>query len=61
MKLTYRDGAGLARRKLKINRGDGSFLLIAYLAVIADPFFWSWSGLMSAIILYWYLPAEVRS
>jgi hypothetical protein len=33
MKLTYSDG--LATRKLKINRGDGSFLLIGSLAAIA--------------------------
>jgi|SRR5215472_6088177 len=43
----------ITSRKLKTNWGTGLFLLIAHLAAIAAPFFWSWSGLISAIILYW--------
>ena len=38
---------------MKIKWGNGSFLLIAHLAAIASLFFWSWSGLISAIVLYW--------
>ena len=53
MKSTYSHGAVSARRKLKTNWGNGSFLLLAHLAAIAAPFFWSWSGLISAIVLYW--------
>lgn len=42
-----------ARGRLKINWGNGSFLIIAHAAAFAAPFFWSWRALISAIILYW--------
>jgi fatty-acid desaturase len=52
MKLTNSiEAAG--GRKRKVNWGTGVFLVIAHLAAIAALFFWSWSGLVSAIILYW--------
>ena len=53
MNFSNRVEAVPARQKLKINWGNGSFLLMAHLAAIAALFFWSWSGLISAIVLYW--------
>jgi stearoyl-CoA desaturase (delta-9 desaturase) len=53
MKLTNSVEAAAATRKGKFNWGTAVFLLIAHLAAIAAPFFWSWSGLISGIILYW--------
>ena len=53
MKSTTSIGAVRPRRKSKTNWGTGVFLLIAHLAALAAPFFWSWKGLISAIILYW--------
>ena len=53
MKLSIRDKARPARQKLTTNWGTGLFLLIAHVAAISAPFFWSWSGLISAIVLYW--------
>src|SRR6266536_243450 len=35
------------------NWGTTTFLIVAHLAAIAALFFWSWQGLVSAIILYW--------
>ena len=52
MKLTQ-PGESAAPRRLKMNWGTGVFLLIAHLAALAAPFFFSWSGLIIAIILYW--------
>lgn len=43
-----------ARQQLKkIKWGNGAFLLIAHVAALAAPFFWSWRGLITAVILYW--------
>jgi len=52
MNLTQ-PGESAAPRRLKMNWGTGVFLLIAHLAALAAPFFFSWSGLIIAIILYW--------
>jgi fatty-acid desaturase len=53
MRVSINGEALSARRERKRNWGTGVFLLIAHLAAIAALFFWSWSGLVSAIILYW--------
>jgi fatty-acid desaturase len=53
MKSANSDGPVPARQTYKTNWGTAVFLLIAHLAAIAALFFWSWSGLISAIILYW--------
>ncbi|HYX28695.1 MAG TPA: fatty acid desaturase [Pyrinomonadaceae bacterium] len=37
----------------KTKWGNLIFLAVAHVAAIAAPFFWSWSGLVSAIIFYW--------
>src|SRR5580765_6890662 len=52
MKSTNVEGAA-ATPKGNINWGTGVFLVIAHLAAIASLFFFSWSGLICAIILYW--------
>src|SRR2546430_17054745 len=39
--------------KKSLNWGTAIFLIIAHLATIAALFFWSWEGLVSALILYW--------
>jgi len=52
MNLTQ-PGESAAPRRLKMNWGTGVFLLIAHLAALAALFFFSWSGLIIAIILYW--------
>jgi stearoyl-CoA desaturase (delta-9 desaturase) len=53
MKSANSDGPVPARQTYKTNWGTAVFLLIAHIAAIAALFFWSWSGLISAIILYW--------
>jgi fatty-acid desaturase len=53
MKLSNHDEAGPKRRTQKTNWGTGVFLVIAHLAAIAAFFFFSWPGLITAIILYW--------
>ena len=43
-----------AGRKLgKVNWGTAAFLLIAHVAALAAPFFWSWRALITAVFLYW--------
>ncbi|HSE30038.1 MAG TPA: fatty acid desaturase [Pyrinomonadaceae bacterium] len=42
-----------APQRQSVNWGQGSFLAISHLAAIAALFFWSWSGMISAVILYW--------
>ena len=39
--------------KKGFNWGTAIFLIVAHLAAIAALFFWSWQGLVAAIILYW--------
>jgi stearoyl-CoA desaturase (delta-9 desaturase) len=53
MKLSNSDGVAPKGRTRKTNWGTGVFLLIAHLVAIAALFFFSWSGLITAIILYW--------
>src|SRR6185436_14493677 len=36
-----------------VNWGTGIFLIIAHLAAVAAPFFWSWRAVITALILYW--------
>ena len=36
-----------------LNWANGTFLIVSHLAAIAALFFWSWSAVISAIILYW--------
>ena len=36
-----------------LNWGTTIFLIVAHLAAIAALFFWSWQGLVAAVILYW--------
>jgi stearoyl-CoA desaturase (delta-9 desaturase) len=53
MKSTNSVEGATATPKGNINWGTGVFLVIAHLAAIASLFFFSWSGLICAIILYW--------
>ena len=43
----------LPSQRKNVNWGNGTFIVIFHLATIAALFFWSWSGIISAIILYW--------
>ena len=37
----------------KINWGNGIFLVVAHCGTVGALFFWSWPGLITAVILYW--------
>ena len=43
----------LPPHRRNVNWGNSTFLVISHLAAAAALFFWSWSGVISAIILYW--------
>ena len=43
----------LPSQRRNFNWGNGTFLVTFHLAAIAALFFWSWSGIISAIFLYW--------
>ena len=42
-----------ATQNKTIRWGTGTFLVISHVAAIAALFFWSWSALVCAILLYW--------
>jgi fatty-acid desaturase len=41
------------KKKKTFRWGTGSFLVVSHVAAIAALFFWSWSALVCALILYW--------
>jgi fatty-acid desaturase len=48
-----RSEAVSAKQNKTINWGNAIFLFVAHIAAISALLFWSWSALISAVILYW--------
>src|SRR5882724_8209540 len=42
-----------AGQRRTINWGNGAFLTLFHLGALAALFFWTWQGIVAAIILYW--------
>ena len=42
-----------ANQRRTINWGNGAFLTFFHLGALAALFFWSWQGIVAAVILYW--------
>jgi fatty-acid desaturase len=42
-----------ASHRRNINWGNGAFLVFFHLGALAALFFWSWQGIVAAVILYW--------
>ena len=53
MKQSNSIDASPMRQRRNINWGNSTFLVISHLAAIASLFFWQWSAVITAIILYW--------
>jgi stearoyl-CoA desaturase (delta-9 desaturase) len=53
MRLDARSNAGLASQGRKINWSNIFFLSLFHLGALAALFFWSWQGIVTAVVLYW--------
>ena len=42
-----------ARQNRTIRWGTGTFLVVSHVAAVAALFFWSWTALVCAVVLYW--------
>jgi len=45
--------SSVASRPESINWGSGAFLVLFHVGAVAALFFWSWSALIAAVVLYW--------
>ena len=53
MKLETRGQVQGARERLGVNWANVIFLIVAHVAAVAALFFWSWSAVITAVVLYW--------
>jgi len=42
-----------AREMLGVNWSSAIFIIVAHVAAVAELFFWSWSALITAVVLFW--------
>jgi fatty-acid desaturase len=53
MKLEQGIEPRAARERLAFNCGTAVFLIIAHIAAVAALFLWSWTAVLTALVLYW--------
>jgi sn-1 stearoyl-lipid 9-desaturase len=53
MRLDARNNAGLASQGRNINWSNAFFLGLFHFGALAALLFWSWQGIVSAVVLYW--------